>query len=215
LASVKYLLRLLESGRFRPDNTTQHRLVESSRVAIERAETIIYDIMAVAKAGEAGIPVFLGDTSVREVVDNAIQLVHAGAAENSVAIEHSEIPDDLIVRADPKLLVRVLDNLLYNAVRHTPAEGRIHVSVESAATSVIIHIRDGGPGLGDIEPAKLFEKYGQLHLRAEGRHRGVGLGLYFCKLAVTGMGGVILTDDHPDGGAVFSVKLNCPERTKS
>ncbi len=61
--------------------------------------------------------------------------------------------------------------------------------------------------MGDIDPEVLFEKYGQLKLRSEGRHRGVGLGLYFCKLAVQGMGGTIMADDHPDEGAVFSIKL--------
>ncbi|MHA1795159.1 MAG: ATP-binding protein, partial [Promethearchaeota archaeon] len=42
----------------------------------------------------------------------------------------------------------------------------------------------------------------------QGKHRGVGLGLYFCKLAITEMNGTIFADDHPYGGAVFSIKLN-------
>jgi signal transduction histidine kinase len=54
----------------------------------------------------------------------------------------------------------------------------------------------------------LFEKYGQFNLRSQGKTPGRGLGLYFCKLAATGMGGTILADDHPKGGAVFSIKLN-------
>jgi K+-sensing histidine kinase KdpD len=72
-------------------------------------------------------------------------------------------------------------------------------------------VKDSGPGLGEIDPETLFEKYGQAEIRARGKHRGVGLGLYFCRLAAAGMGGTVLADDHPKGGAVFSIKLQKSE----
>ena len=65
----------------------------------------------------------------------------------------------------------------------------------------------GGSGFGDVDPSILIEKFGQVHLRAQGKHRGVGLGLYFCQLAIQAMGGTIQATDHPSGGAVFAVTL--------
>ena len=208
LASIKYLLRLLQEGRLDIQKPLHRKLVDSSKVAITRAESILYDIMAVARAGKAGVPVEMERVALNDPIGEAVQLVTGSTSERGIEVEFTDNAGKAQVEADPRLLVRVLDNLLYNAVRHTPDRGRIDVYTTDGMESVFVHVKDSGPGLGEIDPEQLFEKYGQIQLRSEGQHRGVGLGLYFCKLAATGMGGTIMADDHPDGGAVFSVKLN-------
>jgi signal transduction histidine kinase len=204
---MKYLLGLIETGRLDPAKENHHRLVTSSRIALERAETILYDIMAVAKAGQLGIPVEMATLVPDSVVKEAMELASASAAEYGVNITYTNNAGTIAVHADPKLLKRMLDNLIYNAIRHTPSGGTVAIYTEPGESVLFIHVKDTGPGLGDVDPEELFEKYGQLNLRAQGKHRGVGLGLYFCKLAATGMGGTVLADDHPKGGAVFSIKL--------
>jgi signal transduction histidine kinase len=206
-ATVKYLLGLVESGRFSPDRPTHQRLVTSSRIAVERAESILYDIMAVAKAGKAGIPVDVTSLVPDSLVKEAIALASGSADEHGLEITYTNNTGNIPVEADPKLLKRVLDNLIYNGIRHTPKGGKISVYTEPGERCLFIHVKDSVPGLGEVDPEELFEKYGQLRMRAEGKHRGVGLGLYFCRLAAAGMGGTILADDHPKGGAVFSIKL--------
>lgn len=207
LASVKYLTTLLSNGQLDPADPGHQTLIQSSRLAVKRAEAILYDILAVAKAGRTGIPVAVTTLDPGPIIEDAVALATASAEDHRLHLSTSVDKDLPSVKADPKLLARVLDNLIYNAVRHTPAGGRIEVYTMKERHSLYIHVKDSGDGLGDIEPDKLFEKYGQLELRAEGKHRGVGLGLHFCKLAATGMGGTIMADDHPDGGAVFSIKL--------
>jgi len=207
IVTVKYLLKLLEEGRFDQNNSRHQSLLHSSRIAISRTESILYDIMAVARSGKIGIPVEMTNLVPNSVIEEAIAMAIGSAEENNIEISFTNNSGDIAVQADPKLLKRTLDNLLYNAIRHTPAGGRIAVYTEPGERCLFVHIKDSGPGLGDIDPSQLFEKYGQVRLRAEKKHRGVGLGLYFCKLAATGMGGAILASDHPKGGAVFSVKL--------
>lgn len=207
LASMKYLLKLLDEGRLDLRKPLHHQIVSSSRIAVERAESIIYDILAVAKSGDLGIPCKPLKVDLNEIVRDTIILAGNSAKEHQIQIRLAGRPGKLPVLADAGLLKRVMDNLLFNAIRHTPDGGDITVSVDEQEDSVLIHIKDSGPGLGDVDPEVLFEKYGQLKMRTEGRHRGVGLGLYFCRLAAIGMGGNILADDHPDGGAVFSVRL--------
>ena len=207
LASMKYLLKLLDEKKLNLEKPLHRQMVASSHIAMARAESIIYDIMAVSKAGKMGIPCNPTPINVVPVVQEATILAGGSAQEHHIQMGLTDNPDDQLVMADTGLLKRVLDNLMFNAVRHTPDNGKIEISIEEQADSVFIHIKDSGTGLGDIDPEVLFEKYGQLKLRTEGRHRGVGLGLYFCKLAAMGMGGTILADDHPDGGAVFSIKL--------
>lgn len=207
LASMKYLLRILQQGRLDLQKPLHQRLVASSRIAVERAESIIYDILAVARAGKAGLPVELVNLVPESIIREAIDLAAGPAEENEIKISYTNNAGNTPVRADPKLLKRTLDNLLYNAIRHTPSGETIAVYTDVGKECLFIHVKDSGVGLGDIEPDQLFEKFGQVNLRAQGKHRGVGLGLYFCKLAATGMGGTIMADDHPKGGAVFTIKL--------
>ncbi len=211
LASMKYLLRILQQGKLDLQKPLHQRLVASSRIAMERAESIIYDILAVAKSGKAGLPVELVDLVPESIIREAIDLAAGPAEENEIKISYTNNAGNTPVKADPKLLKRTLDNLLYNAIRHTPSGGRIAVYADVGRQCLFIHVKDSGPGLGDIEPDQLFEKFGQVNLRTQGKHRGVGLGLYFCKLAAIGMGGTIMADDHPKGGAVFTIKLRKAE----
>ncbi len=207
LASTKYLLRQIESGRFDPEKMMHKRLLESSRIALERAESILYDVMAVARAGNAGLPVEMTNLVPTAVIEESVAMSTGSALELGVEVTFTNNSGDIPVQADPKLLKRMLDNLIFNALRHTPNGGQVAVYTEPGEECVFIHVKDSGSGLGDIDVAQLFEKYGQVRLRADGKHRGVGLGLYFCRLASTGMGGTMLADDHPKGGAVFSIKL--------
>jgi len=208
LASIKYLLQLIEQGKFDKSKPLHQRMVVSSRIALERAESIIYDIMAVAKSGSNGLQVHNVVMDVIPRIRESVNLAENSAAERNLKLAiDGDLKASAMALADGALLPRVLDNLIYNAMRHTPEGGEVRVSLECEQDSMFIHIKDSGTGLGDINPAVLFEKYGQVKLRREGKHRGVGLGLFFCKLAVTGMGGTIFAADHPDGGAVFSIRL--------
>lgn len=207
LASMKYLLKIADEGRLSLQKPTHQRLVRSSRIAVERAEAILYDIMAVAKSGKAGLPVTLTESEPIPIVKESVTLAEGSAYENDITITLETGNEQGKVIADTALLKRALDNLLFNAIRHTPNGGTISVYLTHADDSMYVNVKDSGEGLGDIPPDQLFEKYGQLQLRTTGRHRGVGLGLYFCRLAATGMGGTIFADDHPDGGAVFTLRL--------
>lgn len=207
LASMKYLLKLLEERRLDLNNPLHVKMLESSKIAMIRAESIIYDIMTVARSNKVGLPVNTTSLVPVAIVEEAILLASGSAEESNVKITFTNNSGETAVIADPQLLKRMLDNIIYNAIRHTPSGGTIAVYTEPASESVFIHVKDSGPGLGDIDPERLFEKYEQAKLRTECQHRGVGLGLYFCKLAATGMGGTIIASDHPKGGALFSIRL--------
>ena len=207
LASIKYLLKIIEDGDFDYNTELHKTIVDSSQVAIKRAESILYDIMAIAKSGKVGIPVSMVTIVPDNVIKETIDMIQASAQERNVTVTFTNNSGNTPVTADPKLLKRALDNLLYNAIRHTPSGGNIAVYTDLGKDSLFIHIKDSGNGLGDLEPELLFEKFGQLKLRADGKHRGVGLGLYFCRLAATAMGGTVFAADHEKGGAVFTIRL--------
>lgn len=104
------------------------------------------------------------------------------------------------VQADAALLERVLLNLVRNAIRHSPPGGTIRLAADGAQLSV----SDQGPGVPDHLRDQLFQPgYSDRPSRAR-----VGLGLYFCRLAVRAHGGQIGVDDAPGGGARFWIRLS-------
>ncbi len=206
LASMKYVLKLLEEKKLDLNKPRHQQLVASSRIAVERAESIVYDLLAVAKSTDHGMTASVEPTDLQKILANAVTLAGASAAENHIEVLVKGGAQAKVL-ADPRLLTRVLDNLIYNAVRHTPSGRSITVSLGESIDTVTVSVLDGGNGFGEIDPAILFEKFGQVQMRAMGKHRGVGLGLHFCQLAVRAMEGTITAANHPSGGAVFTVNL--------
>jgi two-component system OmpR family sensor kinase len=109
------------------------------------------------------------------------------------------------VLGDPALLRRVLDNLVNNAVEHTPAEGTISIGVKSENGGVLVEVCDSGPGVPEEARADVFRKFFQKDVK---RHVGnVGLGLALCEKVVSRHGGTIAVGDAAPKGARFYFTL--------
>ncbi|MBD3216845.1 MAG: hypothetical protein GF310_01120 [candidate division Zixibacteria bacterium] len=205
---MQTILRLLEQGRLDMSNKNHSELVQSGGIAIERARSIIGDLMLISKSGEMGIPVKPEPIPLCESLKNSIDLIRPSARENGVHVEFECPRKECTVSADTDLVLRVMDNLLYNALRHSAPDSTIKVVVSQIGKKAIVSVLDDGPGFEGFDPSDLFDKYKQLSLRMQGKHRGVGLGLYFCHMAVTAMKGEIRAKARPEGGAEFSFTLN-------
>jgi signal transduction histidine kinase len=207
LAAMQTLLRLLDSGRFDPKRELQARLLKSTHAAMNRARLIVSDMLRASQLEEGALRVELQEFPVIEVIDDCIQLVQMAAFEQEVSVVTDIDDRQLSVRADRQMLSRVLDNLLFNAVRHSNHDGVVRLRVVGGEGRVIISIINGGQGLGEIDPAELFEKFKQVQHRKNMGHRGAGLGLYFCKLAMDAMHGEINANQTETGETCFSVSI--------
>lgn len=207
LVALKSLLRLLGKGRYDQSNPTHKSLVSSSNIALDRAETLIYDLLSAARAGQTEMVPNISEVNLGQLIDRSIKLVEPAATENRIKIINNSEKRKMIVSADDMLLARILDNLLYNAVRHTPSGEEIQVKTAIHDNNLIISIIDSGPGFGDLDPDELFTIYKQAEFRMRGLHRGVGIGLYFCRLAIGKMGGTITAENYEGKGAAFNISL--------
>src|SRR6058998_4216835 len=140
----------------------------------------------------------LAERSIAQVVPEALA--------KGIQVE-TGLPPDVNVFVDDGLIVRVLTNLLANAVKHTPSGGT--VSVESARdrtleSSIVIRVRDTGPGVNADDAPHIFDRFYQGAGRIRG---GTGLGLAFCKLAVELHGGTIRVVNPGEPGAIIELTL--------
>jgi PAS domain S-box-containing protein len=117
-----------------------------------------------------------------------------------------DFAEDLgIISVDRDMILRVVINLLDNAVKYTPNEGAIVISAQLVEGSVEIAVKDSGPGIPPEERSAVFNKF--YRLRATQRKSGFGLGLSFCKLAVEAHGGRIWVESQPGQGSQFIMRL--------
>jgi signal transduction histidine kinase len=94
-----------------------------------------------------------------------------------------------------------------NALKFTPPGGRITVSARRTPAGVQFSVADTGYGIPPSQHARIFEKFAQAGIRAEGRRAGVGLGLTFCKLAVEAHHGRIWVESDEGMGTAFHFVL--------
>ncbi len=131
----------------------------------------------------------------------AARIVHPGRPIGLAA------DDPVIVYADEERLRQVIDNLIANAVQHTPPRSPVTLSVTSTSAAAVIVVADSGPGMTAEQAARAFERFyrtDDARTRARG---GTGLGLSIAASLVGAHGGEITVDTQPGQGAAFHVRL--------
>lgn len=143
-------------------------------------------------------------TGVATIIEPLVgQRVHmAGARDIRIGCE---IDRQARVFADAELVSRVVDNVLDNAFRHTPAGGRIEVSSAVSDRAVQLRIGNTGTAIPDEARERIFDKFGQAGSNV-GR-MNLGLGLYFCRLATEAHGGRIWVEETAELPTVFGLEL--------
>jgi two-component system, OmpR family, sensor histidine kinase KdpD len=119
---------------------------------------------------------------------------------------YTNLPDDLLpVELDYLQIDQVLTNLVENALRYTPAESPIDVTVRAKNEQVLISVADRGPGVPPADLERIFDKFYRVH--PAGYPMGSGLGLAVCKGLVEAHGGRIWAELRDGGGLIVFVEL--------
>jgi two-component system C4-dicarboxylate transport sensor histidine kinase DctB len=166
-----------------------------------RMARIIKNLRAFSKKqGEA-----MGDVALGKVVDDALEIAAARLRAEGVALVWQRPGSEIVAQGGAVRLQQVVLNLISNAVdaMEGAAEKRIEIVVQDSAGEARIVLRDTGPGLA--APEKIFEPF--YTTKSTGNGDGMGLGLSISYGIVQSFGGAIKGENHPEGGAVFTVTL--------
>ena len=150
-------------------------------------------------------------TDISALSEEVLKQSDFKAAENKILLCGNGSDAPYMAAVDRNLVKRVLTNLVNNAIRHTPAGGRVDVKTDAVQGQDLIRLRviDTGNGLAPEYHLKVFDKFEQVHLKKDGVKVGSsGLGLTFCKMAVEAHGGNIWVDSAGEGqGSTFQFTL--------
>jgi CheY-like chemotaxis protein/two-component sensor histidine kinase len=170
--------------------------------------SLVDDLLDVSRITTGKFQVRKQDVDLSDVIQVALDSSRPAIAEQGQRLV-IELPSQPIrVHADPNRLAQVFSNLLDNAVKYTPAGGRIEVSATRDDRFVCVSVRDSGIGIPADQLAMVFEKFVQIDRPQERGHPGLGIGLTLVKAVVELHGGcVTVASDGPHEGTTFTVTL--------
>jgi signal transduction histidine kinase len=146
--------------------------------------------------------------SLAVIARDVIETLKPLAAEKCVNIELSSPDAGIGAWADPDRIAEVLLNLIGNAIKFTPAEGKVTISLQSnGARWAKLSVADTGPGIPSREAARVFDKFYQIAQPQRQKTRGTGLGLSIAKALVEMHGGEIWVESAEGKGSTFVFTL--------
>lgn len=188
---------------------TDERALERLHGEVMLLSKLVDDLRTLSLAEGGGLHLNLNTTPLEPFLRAVIERFTPRAVQGGVFIQLEPAPLSLRARLDEVQFTRVINNLLENAVRHG-GPGRVEVSAAMDGEFVRVRVRDFGPGFKPEDLERAFERFYQAdssRTRDAKRTKGSGLGLAIARAIVEAHGGRVEASNHPDGGAVFTIRL--------
>jgi signal transduction histidine kinase len=204
--SVVAFMQLVRMGQLKPGRQEFDELLRLSESNISELLRMVNALLDVYKMEEGKLEAMPQSIALSALAERSAAQVAPEALAKGVEVA-SALPQDANVFVDDGLIVRVLTNLLANAVKHTPSGGKVSIEVARDRTlerSIVVRVRDTGPGINAEDAPHIFDRFYQGAGRSRG---GTGLGLAFCKLAVELHGGTINVVNPGEAGAIIQFTL--------
>ena len=184
-----------------------HRQLEGAFQNTRRLERLIDVMLALSQLEADQVRLRLVRLDLIPFVEQLVYAFMPLAERNKLSLEFRALSEPLPVRVDPEALEKVIGNLLSNALKFTPPEGRVQVAVAGADEAAILRVRDNGVGIGAEALPHIFDRFYQVVQAVPRAREGFGIGLSLVKELVELHGGRVDVESEPGFGTEFSVTL--------
>ena len=212
LGVVQSLAALMLDGDAGPLNEQQTDLAHRIHASVRHALSLSQNLIDAERIEAGRLTIQRQPADLAMIADHALELARSASQLKGIALR------PLISSSLPKAWVdsvqteRVISNLLSNAIKFTPSGGHVGLELDEGEDEVIIRVLDDGPGIGEDEIARLFEKYDR---GARSGGEGSGLGLFIVRAVVEAHGGTVKVASIRGMGTSVTVTLPLsPPRTK-
>lgn len=212
LSAAEGYAQLLQEGIANGLTDAQRESVGRIRRSIRAAVRLIDDLLDIARAEARELRLEHGPVDVRRTVAETVEEFRAAAEAKGILLE-TQLPAAVpVIESDEGRIRQILGNLLSNAIRYTPREGRVVVRVASgedrgapgAGQWVAVSVTDTGPGIPREQQESIFEEFKRVDTIAE---RGAGIGLSISRTLARALGGDITVESEVGRGSSFTVWL--------
>ncbi len=206
LSTLNWYSEVLLSGDIGKQTVEQEQYTREIYKASQRMVALVNDLLNLSRIDLGKLALQPTELNVVEILDQAITDQKAFILEKNIKLD-IDVPDKLKAKNDEQLLLNVMSNLVSNAVKYTPPDGHINITLKEDDGKIRFSISDTGYGIPKEDRPKLFNKF----FRAENvkRHSadGTGLGLYIVKAFLENAGGSIDYESEVMKGTTFNFEL--------
>ena len=200
IAVAQLNLETLQKRKLEEDK--QQKLIANTLQEANRLNTLCNNILFTSQLDAGGYSVNFQELNLTDIVETCVDDCKSRFPERVIT---EAIEENRLMQGDPFLLQMLVNNLLENALKYSPKNMPIHVSLSFAANKNVLSIADLGQGIEDQEKKKVFDKFYRSGSENTRKAQGTGLGLYLCKkIAETHNGYISVTDNQPNG-SIFTV----------
>jgi two-component system NtrC family sensor kinase len=207
LTAVLGYLELIE--RAGSVNEQQGEFIDRAQMSVTQITDLVNDLLELGRV-EAGLDIAKEDTPLTVLARYAIEGLRGSAETKEITLEVDLQEYAPLVNGDPVRLRQMIGNLLDNAIKYTPENGVVRLTVEAEGDQVILRISDTGMGIPQADQPYLFDKFFRASNIPEDLP-GTGLGLSIVKSIVDNHGGRIWVDSKSGEGTTFTVVLQAVE----
>jgi K+-sensing histidine kinase KdpD len=202
IAVTKLNLETLQKRKL--DEEQQMRLINNTVHETNRMNALCNNLLLSSQFDAGGYKITKETILLSELVDTSVS-DFIKRYPNRIFV--NEIADDVYVHADTMLLEIVMNNLLDNAIKYSPKEGKIFTSLHSHNNTAIIRVADEGSGINADEKNKVFEKFYRSGSETNIKAKGTGLGLYLTERIIKAHEGKICIKDNQPKGSIFVIEI--------
>lgn len=193
----------LSEGELPPDPETFEIIHDETK----RLNRLVEDLRTLSLSDAGELHLNFQNIPPAELINRGAAARKPEAKNKAIEIQTTSESDLPEVYVDPDRMIQVLVNLLDNALRYTPAGGKVTLSAEKTRAGVAITVRDTGPGIPAEDIQHVFERFYRSDKSRQREEGGTGLGLAITRSLVEIQGGEISVESNPDEGAVFIIEL--------
>ena len=201
LTAIRIAAANLKAGELpREDTTEQSDLILSE---VERLTRLFENLLEMARIDAGAVATEARWTYPSEIVAAAREQVEQTLQRHDVEVD---IEPDIAVRLDPRLTATALAHLLENAAQYAPPESTVRLSSRVENGSLVIQVRDHGPGIAPADLPHLFDRFYR-GAAARSRTSGTGMGLWIVRGLLAAEQGRVWAENCDDGGARFTIAV--------
>jgi heavy metal sensor kinase len=182
------------------------RTLPSLRDEVERMSRLVDDLLLLARTDAGKAPLNTQTVRIAAFAQNIADRFAARAASKSVALKLAG-PPDAAIEVDVSRFSQTMDNLVDNAIAHTPAGGEVTIRWHHTATGAIIEVADTGAGIPPEHLPHIFQRFYRVDSHRSREAGGAGLGLAIAKQIVEAHGGTMSVASKVGEGTTFTIKL--------
>lgn len=195
---------LLDANDLSADQIAEMALqIHKSADKMYRLVTNLLDLTQI----EAGVMWDFKPVTLNSIIEDVLLEHIITAQQKDIAIYWEPPTDNISVNGDPMRLQQVFNNLITNAIKYTPAFGKIHLEMWKDDSHAFISVKDTGLGIPEADMPHIFEKFYRVNSTIHREQEGTGLGLSIIYVIVQEHGGVVHVDSIEGQGSIFTVQL--------